>query len=148
MYCEEISDLPIIPSHLIKDLKTIESYKDLFLKKTNKYSGIYSSYESNTDLSDYIQQFFDHQVLVRYQVIKKSLPVHVDKANVSNKLNYIIDPGGDVKTRWWSSVEEPRKIISEYKQLINRWYRLDIHTPHDISMPPNPRISITVRKKV
>ena len=122
MYCEEISDLPIIPSHLIKDLKTIESYKDLFLKKTNKYSGIYSSYESNTDLSDYIQQFFDHQVLVRYQVIKKSLPVHVDKANVSNKLNYIIDPGGDVKTRWWSSVEEPRKIISEYKQLINRWY--------------------------
>ena len=84
MYCEEISDLPIIPSHLIKDLKTIESYKDLFLKKTNKYSGIYSSYESNTDLSDYIQQFFDHQVLVRYQVIKKSLPVHVDKANVSN----------------------------------------------------------------
>ena len=148
MYCEEISDLPIIPSHLIKDLKTIESYKDLFLKKTNKYSGSYSSYESNTDLSDYIQQFFDHQVLVRYQVIKKSLPVHVDKANVSNKLNYIIDPGGDVKTRWWSSVEEPRKIISEYKQLINRWYRLDIHTPHDISMPTNPRISITVRKKV
>lgn len=147
-YCEEESYLPSVPNYLIKDLNTIETYTDLFLKQTNKYIGIYSSYEANLGLAEFVQQFFDYPVLVRYQVIKKSLPVHVDKAKVPTKLNYIIDPGGDVKTRWWSSVDEPRQLVAEHQQEQNKWYRLNIHEPHDITMPTKPRISITVREKI
>ena len=110
VYCKEIDYLPTIPSHLIKDLKTIETYTDLFLRQTDKHVGVYSSYEANIDLTDYIQQLFDYPVFVRYQVIKKTLPVHVDKATVSKKLNYIIDTGGNVKTRWWSNVNDPKQI--------------------------------------
>ena len=146
LHCEKVNNLPTIPNYLIKDLDIIETYTDLFLKKTNKYIGVYSSYEANEDLSNYISQLFEYSVFVRYQVIKKSLPIHIDKAKVSKKLNYIIDTGGNVKTRWWSSVEEPRQMLSEYQQKVNTWYNLDIHTPHDITIPDRPRISITVRR--
>lgn len=145
-YCEEVDNLPSIPNHLIKDLHTIESYNDLFLKKTHKYVGVYSSYEANKKLRDYVQELFDYPVFVRYQVIKKPLPVHVDKAIVPKKFNYIIDTGGDVKTRWWSDVNENKKLLLQYQQKVNKWYELDIHTPHDITKPDRPRISITVRK--
>lgn len=146
LYCEKVNNLPTVPNYLIKDLDTIETYTDLFLKQTDEYVGIYSSYKANLGLEDFIQQFFEYPVLVRYQVIKKSLPIHIDKAKVSKKLNYIIDTGGNVKTRWWSSVNEPRQILSEYQQEVNTWYNLDIHTPHDITIPDRPRISITVRE--
>ena len=146
VYCKEIDYLPTIPSHLIKNLETIETYTDLFLKQTNKHVGVYSSYKANLGLTDYVQQLFDYPVFVRYQVIKKSLPVHVDKAIVPKKLNYIIDTGGDVKTRWWSSVDDPKQLIAEHQQKVNTWYELDIHTPHDITTPDRPRVSITVRK--
>ena len=146
VYCKEINYLPTIPSHLIKDLKTIETYTDLFLRQTDKHVGVYSSYEANIDLTDYIQQLFDYPVFVRYQVIKKTLPVHVDKATVPKKLNYIIDTGGDVKTRWWSNVDDSKKIIAEHQQKANTWYELDIHTPHDITVPDRPRVSVTVRR--
>ena len=146
VYCKEIDYLPTIPSHLIKDLETIETYTDLFLRQTDKHVGVYSSYEANIDLTYYLQQLFDYPVFVRYQVIKKSLPVHVDKAIVPKKLNYIIDTGGDVKTRWWSSVDDPKQLIAEHQQKVNTWYELDIHTPHDITTPDRPRVSITVRK--
>ena len=146
VYCKEIDYLPTIPSHLIKDLKTIETYTDLFLRRTDKHVGVYSSYEANKDLTDYIQQLFDYPIRVRYQVIKKTLPVHVDKANVPKKLNYIIDTGGDVKTRWWSNVDDPKQIIAEHQQKANTWYELDIHTPHDITIPDRPRVSVTVRR--
>lgn len=146
-YCEEESYLPNVPNFLIQDLNTIETYTDLFLKQTDEYVGIYSSYKANLGLEDFIQQFFEYPVSVRYQVIKKSLPVHIDRAKVPTKLNYIIDPGGDVKTRWWSSVDEPRELVAEYKQDANKWYRLNICEPHDITMPIRPRISITVKEK-
>ena len=146
VYCKEINYLPTIPSHLIKDLKTIETYTDLFLRQTDKHVGVYSSYEANIDLTNYIQQLFDYPVFVRYQVIKKTLPVHVDKATVAKKLNYIIDTGGDVKTRWWSNVDDSKKIIAEHQQKANTWYELDIHTPHDITVPDRPRVSVTVRR--
>ena len=63
-YCEEESYLPSVPGYLIKDLNTIETYTDLFLKQTNKYIGIYSSYQANLGLAEFVQQFFDYPVFV------------------------------------------------------------------------------------
>jgi len=142
-FCQKIDHLPIIPKRFIKDLKTIETYKDNFSKN---YSDTYASREANLDLCEYLQTFFNKPIKVRYQIIKKELPVHVDKTYQETKLNYMVDTGGIVKTRWWSSVDEPRHIIEEHVQEIDTWYRLNIQTPHNITRPDRPRISVTVKE--
>lgn len=145
-FCQEISFLPNIPNNLIKDLKTIETYKDHFSTSNENFSDTYTSREVNLDLHNYIQTFFNKPIKVRYQIIKKELPIHVDKTYQESKLNYIIDTGGDVKTMWWTSIKEPRNIIQEHTLENNKWYRLNIQTPHSITIPERPRISVTVKE--
>ena len=143
-YCEEIKHLPVIPNEVLKDLKTIETYKDLF--SIPNFSDTYCSYEANQELINFLENYFDSKIQVRYQVIKKALPIHIDKVKLSTKLNYLLDTGGDVKTRWWTSVDEPREMLFEYSQKVNTWYKLNIQIPHDISAPSNFRVSVTVKE--
>lgn len=143
---ELVDDLPPIPDHLIKDLAIIETYDDHFKNTVKDYEDTYASRSANQDLVDYLQQFFDSPIKVRYQIIKKELPVHTDGTHQATKLNYMVDTGGDVKTRWWSSVDDPKHIIEEAVQQPGNWYRLNIQVPHDITQPERPRISITVKQ--
>lgn len=145
-YCKKVSNLPVIPSNVILSLNEIIKNKDCFSVKN--YSHVYSSYEANDELIHYLENFFDDKIIVRYQVIRQNLPVHTDKIAVPEKLNYIIDPGGtSVKTKFWSSVEEPRELVEEHVLEKNSWYLLNIQKPHSVHDLETTRTSITVKMK-
>lgn len=143
MNCEEV-DLPIIPDHLIKDLTTIKTYKDHFNYTNNNYK----SYSANEDLAEYLSKYFDNPITVRYQVISRELPVHVDEIVQDTKLNYIIDPGGDVKTQWWTTADETKELVEEHVLETGKWYRLNIKVPHSITSLSRERVSITVKENI
>ena len=147
MNCEEV-DLPPIPDHLIKDLTTIETYKDHFNHTNKDYKGTYSSYSANEDLVEYLSQYFDHPITVRYQVIRRELPVHIDKTVQDTKLNYIIDPAGDVKTQWWTTADETKELVEEHVLETGKWYKLNIKVPHSITSLLRERVSITVKENI
>lgn len=106
----------------------------------------YASYEVNDDLHKFLESFFKNDIRVRYQVIKKTLDIHMDVGEHTSKLNYIVQAGGDnVLTRWYDSVDSPVQIDSVCCQE-KVWYDIDIKTPHDISEILHPRISITVKE--
>lgn len=138
-------DLPPIPEHLIEDLEIIETREDFFVQSVKDYEDTYASRAANQDLIDYLESQFDYPIKVRYQIIKKELPVHVDHAPQPTKLNYMIDPVGPVKTQFWSSVDDPKHMIEEVELQPRTWYRLNISTPHSITQPERPRISVTIK---
>ena len=145
MYYEEIYSLDPIPEHLIDDLETIRSRRNMFAYPEHEH--IYASYLVSDELHEFVQQQFSYPVLVRYQVIGKKLPVHLD-IGVEEKYNYIIYQGGDlVMTRWWDSEHNPTNIIYEthIPQLV--WHKMKVDVPHDITEVDSPRISIQVKAK-
>ena len=145
-YCKPVPDLPIVPDSLILDLKAIEENQHLCAVANED---MYRSYSANADLRDYLAEFHPYPIVVRYQVINRPLPVHVDshKADHPWKLNYIIHTGGDVRTQFWSSENEPHELIEEHTLEKNKWYKLNINQPHSITPPITTRISITVKRK-
>ena len=143
-YYEEIDWLPEIPNDLIDDLNTINSRGNIFPIKDVEH--IYASYLVSPDLKKFLQSYFDYPINARYQVIRQQLPVHVDVGDLPYKFNYLIDTGGEVKTRWWSQIEDPKNL--EYGKYLkpNTWYKLNVAIPHDISSISRPRISVEVHK--
>jgi len=145
MYYEEVYFLEPIPEYLIDDIETIRSRRNMFAYPEHEH--IYASYLVSDDLHDFVQQQFDYSVLVRYQVIGKKLPVHVD-IGIQEKYNYIIDQGGDsVMTRWWDSEESPTKIVYETHIPQTVWHKMKVNVPHDITEVSHARISVQVKEK-
>lgn len=144
-YFEKIS-LPNIPNELINSLEEIETFRNVYPNKS--FSHTYASYEVPSRLHEFLCQYFDYSICVRYQIIKNKLPVHIDKGT-TEKFNYIIDPGGEeVKTRWWDDLLDPKHIRCEFVLEKNEWYYLNVSLPHDITEIVSPRISITVKKAI
>lgn len=142
-YFEKITILPIIPNTLLSSLEEIEKFKNCFPDK--KFSHNYASYEVPDELYNFLCNFFNYPITVRYQVIKKKLPIHID-INTKTKFNYLLKSGGNqVKTRWWNQIQNPTKKIQECEMKELEWYHLTVNVPHDISEIESPRISITVK---
>jgi hypothetical protein len=141
-YFEKIN-LPKIPNELISSIVEIETFRNFFPNKA--FSHTYASYEVPDRLCTFLRRYFEHDICVRYQVIKNKLPVHIDKGT-TEKINYIIDPGGkEVKTRWWDNLSNPKHIVCESILEKNEWYYLNVSLPHDITEIVSPRISITIK---
>lgn len=142
-FFEKNNTLPIIPKSLLSSLEEIETFKNFFPDKN--FNHTYASYEVPNELNKFLQNFFDYSIVVRYQVIKKKLPIHID-VNTKSKFNYLIKSGGNqVKTRWWDDVKNPTKKLQECEMKELEWYYLIVDVPHDISEIENTRISITVK---
>lgn len=142
-YFKKDNVLPTIPNLLLSSLEEIEKLKNCFPDKN--FNHTYASYEVPNELYNFLQNFFDYPVIVRYQVIKKKLPIHID-VNTKYKFNYLIKSGGNqVKTRWWDDVKNPTKKLQECEMKELGWYYLKVDVPHDISEIESPRISITVK---
>jgi hypothetical protein len=137
-YCEENNFLPKIPINLLNSLEDIEKFKNCYPNKN--YQDTYASYEVPDKLNLFLKKYFNFSFNARYQVIKKRLPIHTDY--VIEKFNYIIEPGGEkVITRWWDS---EKNIIQECLMKTNKWYKLKVNIPHDITEIYSPRISIQI----
>jgi hypothetical protein len=146
-YIEYTDSIPndIPEEFLIRDVSIIESFQNVFPDKRGAH--IYGSYVAPDKLQNYIQSFFDVPVLVRYQVIHSQLPIHIDVGIDKEKYNYIYELGGDnVETRWWKN-NDGKELLHNIIVEPNRWVKLRVDIPHDISPVTSPRLSITVREK-
>jgi hypothetical protein len=144
-FFERVENLPIIPEYLLSDLDTIETFENTFPHKD--YAHTYASYKADARLTEWLQDYFDFKIVVRYQVIKQKLPVHVDYgvSLADLRYNYLITTGGpNVRTRWWDSDKNPTRLLKELKAEKNTWHILNVATPHDITELDSPRISVTV----
>ena len=104
----------------------------------------YSTYEAPKELHAWIQQFFDFDVIVNYQIIHGQIPVHIDYGRTIY-WNYIIDTGGtNIVTRFWNL--EETEIIQEFECKLHEWYELDVSQKHDVSYVEGYRIGLSVFK--
>ena len=147
-YLEYVDVLPndIPKEFLIRDVSIIESFQNVYPDRRGAH--IYGSYIPPVELQDYIQSFFNVPVLARYQVIHSQLPIHTDAGIDKEKYNYIYETGGaNVETRWWTTKDNDKELL--YSAIVepNRWIKLRVDIPHDISPVESTRLSITVREK-
>lgn len=134
-------DIPPIPEELLDPLDVIEQRENLH---PLQIPDSYATYFVNDELQEWGQQFFDFKTDVRYQVIKKALPVHIDFGNNTFKYNYLLSLGGnDVKTMWW---DEDDNLVESFVAPINTWHRINILQPHSISELTSVRLSVTMKK--
>jgi len=142
MYYEEISFLPHVPDRLIDDLTTIRARGNLF---DPQYEHFYSCFLVSRELKIFLQNYFEHTINARYQVITAQLPIHVDAGGLISKYNYLLDTGGDaVETRWWDSVTNPKTVVYKHCAPLKHWHKLTTDIPHDITPVARPRISIEI----
>jgi hypothetical protein len=139
-------DIPQIPEELLDTLDVIEQRKNLH---PLQIPDAYATYFVSDGLQEWGQQFFDFKADVRYQVIKKALPVHIDFGDNTFKYNYLLSLGGDdVRTMWWDENrnDENRNLVESFVAPINSWHRINILQPHSISELTSVRLSVTMKK--
>ena len=140
----DIIDFPSIPDELILGLEQIYELDNTFIDQNNKWE--YAAFSPNKYLKEYLQDMFDEEIVSKYQVIRKDLPVHVDYKITGVKYNYIISTGGNnVKTRWYDNLEKPRTIIHEVISKPLQWHSLNIEIPHNVCNVTSPRLSVVIR---
>ena len=163
---EFIENIPQIPEELLTyNIEEIATMKNQF--GDSKVQS-YSTHNVSDDLYDFLRPYLGNNIQIRYQIMRKQLPIHIDAhvlSGMSHVFNYVLLAGGeDIKTRWWEVLnkdqlmfvkDRPRKIIwgdeQDKKQLLHeiviplkRWHNLQINIPHDISKINTPRLGITV----
>lgn len=138
----DYSDLSPIPQELIiTDIEEIKKIPNHFGGKGNYYS----IHSANPELEEYVQSLFDYPVVVRYQIIKEGVSIHVDRGR-TECFNYIINSGGPaVRTVWYADDKET--IIAEHVFPEHTWHRLSVDTFHGVSDIETIRFSITVNRK-
>lgn len=144
-FYREIDWLPIPPAELLDDLDTvIKKYKNEWHTPNSTF---YASYRTNPSLEEFYQKLFDYKIACRYQVIYKALHVHTDwELDNQWKFNYLFTTGGDVKTQFWSSTNEDRKLLFETTIPINQWHEINVSEPHSITSPESTRFSLVIRR--
>ena len=141
-YYKENQKLPKIPDYLIDDLDTIKLRNNIFQNK--KIEHLYRSYLPSRNLKQFLQNYFEQPINVRYQLILGQLPIHVDSGALSIKYNFLLLTGGDVKTRWWDNLADPKEIVYQCQVPAYTWHELKVDSPHDISIPSSPRLSVEI----
>ena len=182
-----IENIPQIPEELLLyNVEDITNRENTFLKEFAnndqeatqmvyhdgkqqeiKVSDWYSTHDVSDEIYDFLRPHFDNDIQIRYQVIKKQLPIHIDVGSRSglHVFNYVLLPGGDnVKTRWWKMPEEKQlvlygegtvdiafgeeqnkeQLLQESIFLPEQWHKLRVDIPHDISKLDSPRVGITL----
>lgn len=147
-YYNEIDWLPPIPNNLILSIEDIFKLKNSF-----KYPEVferYATFQAQESLCNFVSSYFNYDVNVKYQVIRKELPIHTDSiksgAKGGVKYNYIVETGGDnVITRWWDKTH--KNMLYEIKCPQKTWHELRIDIPHNVTTPSSPRLTIVARKR-
>ncbi len=147
IYCKQIN-LPKVPLHLIDDLDVIVSRRNAAANNSNATGGHYASYDVSKELNDYLQSFFKEKARIKYLVISKSLPIHIDAGTPEYKYNYVIQLGGNnVETVWYDSMNESRSILHKELCDANVWYSISNGIPHTVNNLEGVRIIITAKSK-
>lgn len=140
---EYINYLPIVPEEIITEII-------LSTKKPNLWGGhradVYQLFECTRKIYDFIHTHLDNNYRANIQVIKNTLPIHVDIGR-SSVFNYIIDTGGeDIYTIFYRKDNENYTVIESHNIEPFKWHKLNVTTPHSVSTisPANKRISLSI----
>lgn len=140
---EYINTLPNVPEEIITEALSSINSPNYWL---NKKSDSYQVFPGTEKLYNFIHSHLNEQYRVTVQVIKNTIPIHVDIGR-SVVFNYIIDTGGDdIHTIFYSKNNEDYTIIESHNIKPFKWHRLNVATPHSVSTisPNNKRISLSV----
>ena len=138
-FYEEVDFLPKLPDYFNWTLEEIETLDNGF--PYEDFAHTFACYDAPKELHDFYQPYFNFDINVGYQVIKKKVPVHRDIGIEEKKWNYILTTGGtNVATRWWDCGE----IINSVVIKENVWHSLLVNVPHDITDVDSPRIAISI----
>lgn len=144
----EVDTLPDPPANLVDDVNDIPRLR-INDHPDKSYEYLYASYTTLPELEEFYQQFFDYPIACRYQLINGALDVHTDAGfgpDTLWKYNYLFTTGGDVETRFWTSVDDPELVYSVVCDA-NKWYRLNASEPHSTTATNSTRFSLVIRKE-
>lgn len=139
MNIEIIDKLPRLPDEFLLSGEHIRSLKCLSPQKA--FEAGYASYlpDNETELTEYLSEYFNSDIEVRYQLIFNDLPMHQDICEQDYKYNYVYQTGGDnVLTEWVGEQAICRPHI---------WYKLNVRNSHAVSNVVSDRLSVTVKIK-
>ena len=140
---EYINYLPIVPEEIVTEI--ISSTKNMNRWASHR-ADVYQLFECTQKLYDFINLHLGEQYVAKVQLIKNTLPIHVDIGR-SSVFNYIIETGGDnVHTIFYSKNNDDYTVIESHYIEPFKWHRLNVATPHSVSTisPNNKRISLSV----
>lgn len=139
-YCEQV-DLPVMPDEFLLSEDQILHLQRL--SPDSWWQQGYGSFYAGQEIHDFLQPYFQRLIAVRYQLITKDRPFHIDACKQTFKYNYVYKTGGqDVKTIWDPS--SPFTVVCE----INNWYKLNVAELHCVKGITSSRCSITVKEEV
>lgn len=142
MLIEEITHISNINKQFLITLPEILGFRCL-TPKLWVPSYAYGSFECSPELTACIQEQFNTDVQVRYQVALKDLAPHVDICKQEYKYIYVYNTGGsNVNTTFW---KEDGSCINKICKS-NTWYKLHVKTLHSVVGLIAPRLSITVKE--
>ena len=147
-YCEKISELPQVPDqYLLTEDQIINLDR---LSPDTWWAEGYGSFMANNELTDFIQPYFSKPIAVRYQLITKDRPFHIDTCAQTYKYNYVYKTGGsNVKTIWRKSIYPSTHLLDDdiVTTCDNRcWYKLNVKLSHCVIDIETARCSITVKE--
>lgn len=131
-------NVPKVPKHLIESFESIEQRVSQVpkTKTTDKYFNIVPV---RSDLEAWTNIFFQFPKHVFYSVFYGCIPMHSDLSRISS-YNYILQSGGDVKTKYQN---ENIEIVEEMP--IEKWYWIDTSLKHGtVGTPSCNRIILMV----
>jgi hypothetical protein len=140
---EYIDFLTILPKELINEIYDSITAPSYWL---NKETDDYSVFSGTEKIYNFIHLQLDIKYRASIQVIKNTIPIHIDIGR-SIVFNYIIDTGGNnIDTIFYSKNNDDYTIIESHCIEPFKWHRLNVSTPHSVStiLPNNKRISLSV----
>lgn len=136
-----------IPESLLENLDEILLKKNTFTTKNPKITELkYATFETSSELHNYLQNNFDFLIRSQYQLIREDLDIHKDRTDV--KWIYYIDQGGENTRLIWHTPETPNNILATLNPKPKTWYKLFVDKHHSVVDVKTPRLSISVSKKV
>ena len=103
---------------------------------------VYTQHIVSDELTNFLKPYLGDDVVVRYQVIEKDIPIHCDYGRTS-AINYLLYEGGDeVITRWY----EDDKTTQKYQMRIPefKWHKIDKSIYHGVHGINDKRLALTV----
>ena len=144
--CDEV-DIPVVPDEFRLTYDQILELQRL--SPDEWWTEGYGSFPAGPELHEFLQPSFEKPIAVRYQLISKDRPYHIDACVQTYKYNFVYETGGpEVKTIWQThrAFSQPPYDPFEITCKQNTWYRLNVKVSHCVKDIESPRLSITIKE--